>query len=331
MYLRTAPHRPSPFQLKPGAKMATTAQMSLGKSAWPAPTSSHKVLKVGGVRRLHREVNPSVSQVYCESKKATEAFAARSDQTSATAESLHTRPQLDVTARDHLSVWGDVEATEEASHFELFNDSKPIYDFDFLSAVGNDAAEMADDHLFDNDLFWTSGEPMMMLDHDNAELLFEAGSDPMLMVDPTDIEGGRAAAAEVAQELPSDLQLPEGFDLLEFVMDNTFDPDDPVFRQHIGDDALFVEDAPMSTDSSVAAAVAVESSRQEISTIDFGQLDLLAVAGSAQLPEENPLAPEVDFKMEVEEEMEEDVQPPAKRPRGRPRVPRTSTARPKPA
>jgi hypothetical protein len=186
-----------------------------------------------------------------------------------------------------------------------------------------DNVAMADDDGGDScdiNRFWHSDDAMLI---DDAGLLPDVvNDDVMMMVDPRDIEGRSPDASDFVD--PSELALPDGFDLLEFVMDSTIGPDDPVFRSHVGDESALLADVFQSGNEHVPAEV-VELPRSLLTTLNLGQIDLTPIAEPAPVP---PNQPEVAPKVEVEEEAE--VQPPAKRSRGRPRVPRTNSNKPQP-
>jgi hypothetical protein len=218
------------------------------------------------------------------------------------------------TARDHLNLWGDVETKNPESPIEYFSIHESRFtDFELLP--DNNPLTMTTDDI---DEVWRSDQEMMMMivDEDDLHILGDddvtADDDGMMMVDPRDIEGGCSNIEEI--EIPNDdsspaLSLPEGFDLLEFVMDSTIGPDDPVFRSHIDDESLFLQ----ADDQDLPVDL--------LSTIDCDQISFLT---SESVPaDQGPTSNEPALPAVVPKE--EELELPAKRPRGRPRVPRTST------
>ena len=212
------------------------------------------------------------------------------------------------TARDHLSLWGDVEDFQK-SPIEYSIQESRFTDFELLP--DNNPLTMTDDGSIDE--IWSSDQAMMIVDEDDLQIIGgdDVTAEDMMMVDPRDIEG-YIVTEEI--EIPNvdsspDLSLPDGFDLLEFVMDSTIGADDPVFRSHIDDESLFAQDETAVQNISVDL----------LSTIDSDQISFLTSAISADQVESNePSLPAVVPK-------EEEIELPAKRPRGRPRVPRTTT------
>ncbi len=221
------------------------------------------------------------------------------------------------TARDHLNLWGDVdEQKNPESPIEYFSIHESRFtDFELLP--DNNPLTMTTDDI---DEIWRSDQEMMMMivdDEDDLHILggddVTADDDDMMMVDPRDIEGGcsNIEAIEIPNDVDSSpaLSLPDGFDLLEFVMDSTIGPDDLVFRSHIADESLFLQDDDQDLPVDL------------LSTIDCDQISFLT---SESVPaDQGPTSSEPSLPAVVPKE--EELEQPAKRPRGRPRVPRTSS------
>jgi hypothetical protein len=183
--------------------------MSLGKSAWQAP-SSHKVLLTGGV-----------SHPKTKSAKTTGPAA------SATASAASTRKSY-FTGNDHLSVWGDDLEISEPGPIDWIQEiEEELPQSDLLPAASVPCEAVP---TFEFEFSWSP-------DHVMAAGA-AANFDEMMLVDPRVIEGGN--------EDPVDDSFPDAFDLLEFVTDSSRGTDDPLFRRNIGDDDLFFEDVPFA-------------------------------------------------------------------------------------
>jgi hypothetical protein len=314
--------------------------MSLGKSAWQA--SSNKVTKVGGVSHPKAKYDKNFAAPTCK-QLVQPLIRIATNQAIYTATSIPANtPNIQAnipiirantanipanthkkqlvskkqasTARDHLNLWGDVETKNPESPIEYFSIHESRFtDFELLP--DNNPLTMTTDDI---DEVWRSDQEMMMMivDEDDLHILGDddvtADDDGMMMVDPRDIEGGCSNIEEI--EIPNDdsspaLSLPDGFDLLEFVMDSTIGPDDPVFRSHIDNESLFLQD----DDHDIPVDL--------LSTIDCDQINFLT---SESVPaDQGPTSNEPALPAVVPKE--EELELPAKRPRGRPRVPRTSS------
>lgn len=275
-----------------------SAQMSLGKSAWQASPSSNKILKVGGVvcRQPKAKFVRSFTLVPSKVIQPAEAVATAID-TQAQTQSIVSK---DISARDHLNLWGDVQDLKP----DQSNFSTESLNLDFDSHAVSSLVMAGNDFDVSLNMFWNSDEDEAVINREDA-FASEPNSE-MMMVDPREVDGSLDPNVEAVHSAADELSLSDGFDLLDFVTNSSFGTDDPVFRNHIGDETLFVQDV-------VADPV--------LSTIDPGQLNFVTIA-------EQEIKPEVFEDQPMIECDHDELQPLAKRPRGRPRVPRTSSLKP---
>ncbi len=346
-----------------GAETPTTAQMSLGKSAWLIPLTN-KVLKVGG--GSHHQ-NPKYDQVITEQVRFQKQDLYRINQeeknilnilkssTSVPSQevtniasklpsaavpvtgSSQTKKLLIVkkpanTGRDPHSLWGDALKQENPLKIEpiqegqYYNNDDEAYDFELMLRDDKIPFMMMtnDDPNFDNDSIGEMwSEDQPAMIEDLGFLGDEAGE--MMLVDPRDIEGCVEVSEAVNKESDGLSQTPEDeFDLLEFVMSSTIGTEDPVFRSLIGDESLFVQEEEVVD---VEPTIGIQdSSDLFLTTINAGEIDLLASFDQSTFEPALPAAT-VLHPNEEEPQLAEIL---AKKPRGRPRVPRTSMLKPLP-